>query len=147
MFGRNPNDFEDFSQEKDIKTTRKINDDLQKKIRHMTEIVYPAIYEQVKQVTDKQKSKFDAKHKIIDIPNGSKVMILITDRQSKLDPHYKGYYTTVRKTAAGTYVLRNEQGFLEPRIYPPSLLKVTSNNTIKDDNYFEVEAIIDVSGV
>jgi hypothetical protein len=52
MFGRNPNDFEDFSQEKDIKTTRKINDELQNKIRHMTEIVYPAIYEQVKQVTD-----------------------------------------------------------------------------------------------
>jgi hypothetical protein len=142
MFGRNPNDFKDYSQEKDEQTTRKINDDLQKKIRHMTEIVYPAIYERVTHVTNKQKSKFDSKHKLIDIPNGSKVMILITDRQNKLDPHYKGYYTTVRKTAAGTYVLRNEQGFLEPRNYPPSLLKVTSKNIITDDNYFEVEAII-----
>jgi flagellar biosynthesis/type III secretory pathway chaperone len=142
MFGRNPNDFENFSQEKDEQTAKEINEDLQKKIRHLTEIVYPAIYEQVKQVTNKQKSKFDATHKMIDIPAGSKVMILITDRQSKLDPHYKGYYTIVRKTAAGTYVLKNEQGFLEPRNYPPSLLKITSEKIIPEENYFEVEAII-----
>ncbi|MGO3048238.1 MAG: hypothetical protein ACTIHF_07015, partial [Streptococcus thermophilus] len=66
MFGRNPNDFEDFSKEKDKQTSKKINNELQNKIRHMSEIVYPAIYEQVKQVTNKQKSKFDETHKMID---------------------------------------------------------------------------------
>jgi len=142
MFGRNPNDFIDFSKEKDIKTTQKNNLDLQNKIKVMSEIVYPAVYEQVKQVTDKQKSKFDSKHRMLDIPAGSTVMILITDRQNKLDPKYKGFYEVIRKTAAGTYVLKNEQGFIEPRNYPPSLLKVTSENIIPKEDYFEVEAII-----
>lgn len=142
MFARNPNDFENFSQEKDTQTAKEINDNLKEKIRHMTEIVYPAIYDRVKHVTNKQKEKFDVAHKMIDFPAGSKVMILITDRQSKLDPHYKGYYTVVRKTAAGTYVLRNEQGFLEPRNYPPSLLKMNSEKIIPEENYYEVEAII-----
>ena len=85
MFGRNSNDFEDFSQEKDKPTQEKINKDLQDKIKFMTEIVYPAVYEQVKRVTDKQKEKFDASHKIQDIPTNATVMILVTDKQNKLD--------------------------------------------------------------
>ncbi|KAG2210684.1 hypothetical protein INT45_002557, partial [Circinella minor] len=143
MFGRNPNDFEDFSKEKDKPTSDKINKELQNKIKFMTEVVYPAVYEQVKRVTDKQKAMFDKSHKMIDIPAGSTVMILITDKQNKLDPHYKGFYKVVRKTAAGTYVLKNEKGFIEPRNYPPSLLKVTSADIIpEDDIFYEVEAII-----
>lgn len=143
MFGRNPNDFDDFSKEKDKATSEENNKDLQNKIKFMTEVVYPAVYEQVKRVTDKQKAAFDKSHKMIDIPVGSTVMILITDKQNKLDPHYKGFYKIVRKTAAGTYVLRNENGFIEPRNYPPSLLKLTSSDIIpEDDIFYEVEAII-----
>jgi transposase InsO family protein len=143
MFGRNPNDFEDFSREKDKETAQRINKELQKKIQYMTEIVYPAIYEQAMKVTEKQKQKFDETHKIIDIPAGATVMIYITEKQSKLDPQYKGYYTVVRKTSAGTYVLRNEKGFIEPRNYPPSLLKVVSREIIpENDIFYEVEAII-----
>ena len=143
MFARNPNDFKDFSQEKDEQTAKEITEDLKQKIKNMTEIVYPAIYERVKHVTNKQKEKFDNAHKMIEFPVGSKVMIFITDKQGKLDPNYKGYYTVVRKTAAGTYVLRNEQGFLEPRNYPPSLLKQTSEKIIpKEETYYIVESII-----
>lgn len=143
MFGRNANDFEDFSKIKDQPTSRKLNKELQHKIQFMSEVVYPAVYEQVKRVTNKQKAIFDKSHKMIDIPVGSTVMILITDKQNKLDPHYKGFYKIVRKTAAGTYVLRNEKGFIEPRNYPPSLLKVTSSDIIpEDDIFYEVEAII-----
>ena len=102
MFGRNTNDFIDCSKEKDIKTTQQNNLHLQNKIKVMTEVVYPAVYEQVKEVTNKQKSKLDSKHRMLDIPAGSTVMILITDRQNKLDPKYKGFYEVIRKTAAGT---------------------------------------------
>lgn len=84
MFGRNPNDFDDFSKEKDKVTSEENNKDLQNKIKFMTEVVYPAVYEQVKRVTDKQKATFDKSHKMIDIPVGSTVMILITDKQKNL---------------------------------------------------------------
>ena len=143
MFGRNPNDFEDFSQEKDKPTEEKINKDLQNKLKFMTEIVYPAVYEQVKRVTNKQKERFDANHKIVKIPVNATVMILVTEKQSKLDPHYKGFYKVVNITKGGAYVLRNEKGFIEPRNYPPSLLKVVSDKIIpKEEKYYEVEAII-----
>ena len=143
MFGRNPNDFENFSQEKDKPTSERINEELQNKLKFMTEIVYPAVYEQVKRVTNKQKEKFDTKHKIMDIPINATVMILVTDKQNKLDPHYKGFYKVINKTLGGSYVLKNEKGFIEPRNYPPSLLKVVSDKIMpEDEKYYEVEAII-----
>ncbi|KAG2191768.1 hypothetical protein INT47_010343, partial [Mucor saturninus] len=86
MFGRNPNDFVDFSQEKDSATAEMIRKELQEKIKRMTEIVYPAVYENVKHVTEKQKQKFDTSHKMLDLKPGSTVMILITEKQNKLDP-------------------------------------------------------------
>jgi hypothetical protein len=143
MFGRNPNDFEDFGKEKDFVISEKIRKELQEKIKKMTEVVYPAVFEQVKQVTARQKQKFDESHKLIEFPVGSTVMILITEKQNKLDPKYKGFYTVVRKTTANTYVLRNERGFIEPRNYPPSLLKkVSSKISEHSDDIYEVEAII-----
>ncbi|KAG2210687.1 hypothetical protein INT45_003171, partial [Circinella minor] len=142
MFGRNPNDFTDYKKETDKITTERTNKELHNKIKLMREIVYPAIYEQTKKVTDKQKEKFDASHKLIDIPVGATVMILIQEKQNKLYPNYEGYYTVVRKTSAGTYVLRNEKGFIEPRNFPPSNLKIVSDKIIPQEQYFEVEAII-----
>jgi len=143
MFGRNPNDFVDFSKEKDSATAEQIQKELQEKIKRMTEIVYPAVYEQVKLVTEKQKKVFDESHKMLDLPPGSTVMILVTEKQNKLDPKYKGFYTVVRKTAANTYVLKNEKGFLEPRNYPPSLLKKVSDRILdQQEDIYEVEAII-----
>ncbi|OAD66771.1 hypothetical protein PHYBLDRAFT_152041 [Phycomyces blakesleeanus NRRL 1555(-)] len=109
----------------------------------MTEIVYPAVFEHVKHITQKQKEHFDTSHKMIDLVPGTIVMILVTEKQNKLDPKYKGFYTVVRKTAANTYVLKNEKGFLKPKNYPPSLLKKVSNKILEQKNdFFEVEAII-----
>ena len=143
MFGHNANDFEDFGKEKDKATTQATQKYLSEKIKKMTEIVYPAVYEQVKIVTEKQKQAFDDSHKIIDIPIGSIVMIYIVDMKGKLDATYEGYYTVIRKTSAGTYVLKNEKGFYTKRNYPPSLLKVVSDKIIpKDEKFYEVDAII-----
>ncbi|KAG0858323.1 hypothetical protein G6F16_013423 [Rhizopus arrhizus] len=74
MFGRNPNDFEDFSQEKNEATKEELNTELLKNIKKMTEIVFPAIYERTKIITNKQKEKFDASHKLVSIPENSYVM-------------------------------------------------------------------------
>ena len=143
MFGHNANDFEDFGKQKDKATTYETEKYLQKKIKLMTEIVYPAVYEQVKKVTEKQKQAFDDNHKIVDIPIGSTVMIYIVDMKGKFDATYEGYYTVMRKTTAGTYVLKNEKGFYTKRNYPPSLLKVVSDKIIpKAELFYEVDAII-----
>ncbi|KAG0751239.1 hypothetical protein G6F61_013733 [Rhizopus arrhizus] len=45
MYGRNMNDFEDFSKEKNKATKEEINKQLLLNIKRMTEIVFPAIYE------------------------------------------------------------------------------------------------------
>jgi transposase InsO family protein len=143
MFGRNANDFEDFSKEKDNATRKKINNDLQEKVKMMTEIVFPAIYERTKLVTQKQKESFDKTHKLIDIPVGSEVMVKVLQKNNKLDPNYIGTYKVLRITKGGSYVLQNEKGQIEPRNYPPSLLKLVNGDPIKsNDKFFDVEAII-----
>lgn len=145
MYGRNANDFIDYSQEKEEATRKQINADLQSKISEMQTVVYPAIHERTKNIVQKQKEKFDSSHKIMEFPIGSHVMIKVVQKTDKLDPNYLGIYTVVRKTLAGTYVLKNEKNEIETKRYPPSLLKLApqlkSSNT-KNDEYFDVEAII-----
>ena len=109
----------------------------------MTEIVFPAVYERTKLITGKQKEKFDATHKLIDIPVGASVMVKVTEKQNKLNPNYIGRYIVKRITSGGSYVLENESGKLEPRNFPPSLLKVISQDPVKSkDEFFDVEAIV-----
>ena len=109
----------------------------------MTEIAFPAIFERTKLITGKQKEKFDATHKLVDIPVGASVMVKVTEKQNKLDPNYIGRYTVKRINTGGFYVLENESGKLEPRNFPPSLLKVISQDpVISNDKFYEVEAIV-----
>lgn len=142
MYGRNANDFIDYSQEKEEATRKEINADLQSKVSEMQTVVYPAIFERTKKIVEKQKQAFDASHKIMEFPIGSHVMIKVIQKTDKLDPNYIGTYTVVRKTSAGTYVLENEKKEIEPKTYPPSLLKLAPQNESFDDEYFDVEAII-----
>ena len=143
MFGRNANDFEDFSKEKSVEKSTEINRRLLGNIKMMTEVVFPAVYERTKLITGKQKEKFDATHKLIDIPVGASVMVKVTEKQNKLNPNYIGRYIVKRITSGGSYVLENESGKLEPRNFPPSLLKVISQDPVKSkDEFFDVEAIV-----
>jgi len=143
MFGRNANDFEDFSKTKSSERRSEINRQLLGNIKMMTEVVFPAIYERTKLITGKQKEKFDATHRLIDIPVGASVMVKVTEKQNKLDPNYIGRYTVKRINTGGSYVLENESGKLEPRNFPPSLLKVISQDpVISNDKFYEVEAIV-----
>lgn len=142
MFGRNANDFQDFSQEKDTSTKAEIEAELHRKVKEMQEVVYPAIYEKTKKFVEKQKEAFDASHKLIEFPVGSQVMIRILEKKDKLDPNYIGFYTVVNKTAAGTYVLCNEKNEIEPKRYPPSLLKLAPQHDVQGD-YFDVDHILD----
>jgi hypothetical protein len=109
----------------------------------MTEIVFPAIYERTKLITQKQKETFDKTHKLIDIPVGAEVMVKVLQKNNKLDPNYIGLYKALRITKGGSSVLQNEKGQIEPRNYPPSLLKLVNGDPIKsNDKFYDVEVII-----
>jgi hypothetical protein len=112
-------------------------------IKQMTEIVFPAVYERTKLITQKEKETFDQTHKLIDIPVGAEIILKILQKNNKLDPNYIGLYKVLRITKGGSYVLQNEKGQIEPRNYPPSLLKLVNGGPVKsNDKFYDCEAII-----
>ncbi|PHZ09023.1 uncharacterized protein RHIMIDRAFT_301344 [Rhizopus microsporus ATCC 52813] len=143
MFGRNMNDFEDYSQEKNEATKEKINSELLANIKRLAEIVFPAIHERTQIITNKQKVRFDASHKLITIPENSYVMVKVNVKTSKLDPDYQGPYKVKRITQGKSYVLEDEMGELLPKNYPLSTLKLISQDELMStDKFYQVEAIL-----
>jgi hypothetical protein len=65
-------------------------------------------------------------------------------RSNKLAPLYSGPYIVVRRTQAGTYVLKDDINELLHREYTPSELKVVSlDETALEEQVYEVEEIRD----
>ncbi|KAG0163270.1 hypothetical protein DFQ29_003260, partial [Apophysomyces sp. BC1021] len=93
------------------------------------------------------KEKFDYKHVLIDIPEGSHIMVKTPTRSGKLAPIYEGPYTVLRHTQGGSYILQDETGTLMARDYTPSELKLISqDDIIPADELYEVQAIIEHKG-
>jgi hypothetical protein len=149
MFARKMNDFIRYddndggSNEKSYMT----HDELMKRIDYMSNIIFPAISERTKAYTNLQKGIADKKHRIINYPEGSYVMIRVRDRYNNLSPAYQGPYSVVRKTEGGSYVLKDEEGILMSRNYSPEELKLISQEEIvSEDELYVIEAIIDHRG-
>ncbi|CEP09240.1 hypothetical protein [Parasitella parasitica] len=77
-------------------------DELQQRIQHMNDFVFPAIQERTKRVAEEYTKKMDKRRMIIeDIPFDSAVKVRLPEgRQSKLSPLYAGPYIVVRRTMA-----------------------------------------------
>lgn len=120
-------------------------DELEKRAEHLNTIVFPAIKERTMKIVEEQNKRFNKHHQLVDIPVDTPVMIRLAEgRKNKLAPLYSGPYTVVRKTAAGTYVLKDETNELLHRDYVPSELKVVSiDETAIEDEVYEVEDIRD----
>ena len=72
------------------------------------------------------------------------VMVRLDRRKNKLAPLYEGPITVVRKTKAGSYVLKDEMNELLHSEYVPSELKIiTLDESEVDDEVYEVERVID----
>ncbi|KAJ8651867.1 hypothetical protein O0I10_012560 [Lichtheimia ornata] len=141
MFARRLNNFDDYRNEEQLSPMTR--QELLKRIDQMNEIVFPAIRARTEAITEKQKSKFDKHHKLIDFPTDSHVMKRVLQKKGKLYPEYEGPFTVVRKTKGGSYVLKDEMGDLLPIDVPPSQLKLISQDEIiPADQLFEVESII-----
>lgn len=121
-------------------------EELQKRAEVMNDIVFPAIQKRTDELAKLYREKFNEKHYIIeDIPAGTPVMIRYAEgRSNKLAPLYSGPYIVVRRTKAGTYVLKDETNELLHREYTPSELKiVTLDETALEAQVYEVEEIRD----
>ncbi|KAF7727356.1 hypothetical protein EC973_007599 [Apophysomyces ossiformis] len=118
MFTQRPNDFGDFTDEKNIKPL--LTKDMEQRLQEMNEVVFPVIKEHTIKVTNEQKEKFDKKYKQVSFPDNSYVM-----------------------TQGGSYILKDERGDLMPKAYPPSALKLVSQEKpVSEDEIFKVEAIV-----
>jgi len=121
--------------------------ELEARIEKMNTIVFPAIKARTNKILELQSSKYDEKNMIIDIDEGTPVMVKLPYRSNKLAPIYEGPFTVVRKTQGGTYVLKDETNELLHREYVPSELKVVSiDEKAIEDEIYEVEAIRDHRG-
>lgn len=112
MFARKWNDFKDYREEPVAPPMS--NKEFKERIELMSEFVFPAISERTKAVVEKQKGNFDTKHKIVQFPPKSHVMVK-SQAKRLLDPRYEGPYTVARETKGGSYVLQDAQGELLPR--------------------------------
>jgi Chromo (CHRromatin Organisation MOdifier) domain len=118
---------------------------LQKRIDYLTMIVFPSISTHTKTNQNKMINRFNNKMHTEDILflDGSYVMVIDVVRRSKLDPRYEGPFKVIRRTRGGSYVLQDNDGTLLPHNYPPSALKLISQDPIFSGQSYEVEAILD----
>jgi hypothetical protein len=146
MFARKLNPFADFSStEPSLAPT---NEDLQKRLEYITNVVYPSVAKRSKSSSSKLRETFLKNHKILkeDFPSGSFVMMIDPERKNKLEPVYLGPFKVLRRNRGGAYVLQDMQGALLPRNVPASHLKLVSKDSMYDEASFDVEAIIDHRG-
>ncbi|SAM00567.1 hypothetical protein [Absidia glauca] len=142
MFGRRINDFKNYKEEEGEKTNL-TPVQIEKRIAELQNVIFPAIEEKTAQTIIKQKAIFDKKHIQRDFPMGSYVMEKIHPNfRSKMDARHEGPYQVVRKTQAGTYVLKNTTGDLMPKNYQASQLIAVEDNNADEENTYDVEAII-----
>ena len=142
MFGRKLNDFKKYDSKSD-KMNNLTQKEVNERLKELQEVIFPAFEEKTQQAINVQKSKFDKKHAQRDLPEGSYVRLMVKPNfRSKMDPIYEGPYKVVRKTQAGTYVLKDTTGENMPKSYPVSQLKPVIEKAGNEKVTFEVEAIV-----
>jgi hypothetical protein len=140
MFGRNSNPLEDYTN-----TEIAINNDskIKKHALFMQKTLFPAIREATEYVTQIMKDRFDNKHKLVEFPENTYVMVVDKIKMSKTDPTNEGPFKIIRKTQGGSYELANLDGTILKRRYPPKDLISISNNDIFQEEVYEIDSILD----
>ena len=144
FFGCSFNGLRDFS---DTESQLLSEQQLLARLEYLTQLVFPAISEKTKAVQDNMVSHFRAHTKDDLFPEGSFVMVVDTRKYNKLAPHYEGPFKVLRCTRGGSYVLQDMTGALLSRNYPPSAMKLISQDPIYAGDSYEIEAILDHTDV
>ncbi|KAG2210721.1 hypothetical protein INT45_013565 [Circinella minor] len=149
VFGRQPNDFKDYSNEipslsLETADTKIIND----RLKFAQEVVIPQIAALIKDTQTKDHERFAKTHKVLTdmYPIGRKCMIVNVHRSSKVQERYSGPFTITGYTKNKSYILADQAGNLLSRDVPTQQIKLlpeekaSQNNTA--DGHYEVQAII-----
>lgn len=157
MFGRQLNEFRDYTNEGEIISTLN-HDEWKQHQKKILSVVYPAVSDRIKYAKDRMVASLNKHRRVLkenSFPPGSIVMLVdplyIKDptKKPKWEPKYIGPYTIVRRAHNGTYVLKDATGDLLDRHVPPDQLKLISRSvrTRKNDNLiYEIEQILDHRG-
>ena len=152
MYGRNMNDFLDYSTTPptpiDLSTDMEVWQQSQIK---MNSIIYPSIVSRVQKGKDAmidQMKKYKTIVSEMGYPNGATVFIIDVKKENKFQPKYVGPYTIIKRTQRGNYLLRDGNGDFLDRHVPPDQLKLISKKPRKQDlvRTHEVAAVMDHRG-
>ena len=128
MFGRKFNglkNFEDIQVEENIQQLH--NDITSLWIQHK-KIVLPAINERTFQIKKKQEEILNKRKQLEIIKPGTTVMVVNPMKKSKWEANYEGPYTVIKRTQAGTYVLKDQLNVELKRNYAIDQLKIINVN-------------------
>jgi hypothetical protein len=144
MFGRNPALFQDFANS----TSRPISKcAFLKRLKHLTDLVYPAVVGKMKKIHAKQHLYYDQLHTIGEFPVGTVVMVEDPHRSRKEEPKFVGPYTVMRKVRGGAYILMDTNGkFLERNVAPTHLKAIDMDPSMFPTDHLEIAKIRDVRG-
>ncbi|KAG1001383.1 hypothetical protein G6F63_010568 [Rhizopus arrhizus] len=121
--------------------------ELEERVNYMENVIFPAINERTQKINEEYSKRYNDKNILVNIPNGTHVMVRLNSRSGKLAPLYEGPYTVVRKNKGGSYELKDEQNELMHRNYTPSELKIVHiDESNIEDEYYELEDIRDHRG-
>lgn len=109
---------------------------------HVLAVIHPAIDARIKELSSAMRRRLDKKRKALlkSLTPGTVVYRIDPTRSTKVQPRYVGPYEVVRRTPAGTYVLRDSSGEPLDSTYPLDKLKVVDKALM--DNIYVVEAIV-----
>lgn len=108
--------------------------ELQERLEHLTNIVYPSIAERSIDIQEKRKAKFDEDHMMLNLPMGAQVMTITHRPKGKAEAQYEGPFKVVRRNAGGAYTLRDSDGEVLQRDYAPHQLKLITADVYQGDN-------------
>jgi hypothetical protein len=136
MFGREPNGFQDYSDEK----TSTFNQDAwEMHMQKLNYLVRPAIEQKVNIAQLIRQDNFNAKHKLVVFHAGDRVMAKDVTRTSKWHSFYEGPFEVVRINKGGAYILKDKSNSLllfRPFRFPLSHLKlVPKSETLMEKSY------------
>jgi hypothetical protein len=133
MFGREPNGFQDYSDEK----TNTFNQDAwEKHMQKLNYLVRPAIEQKVNIAHLIRQDNFNAKHKLVVFHAGDRVMAKDVTRTNKWHSFYEGPFEIVKLNKGGAYILKDKANSLLPFRFPPSHLRlVPHSETLMEKSY------------
>ncbi|KAG0317321.1 hypothetical protein BG000_004577 [Podila horticola] len=142
FFGRPFAGLKNFS---DVESRLLTEEELHQRHEYFTNMVFPAVAEGSSSYQQTMAKQFNRSHKIVDFPKGSFVMARHEESTGALEAKYEGPFMVVRRTARGSYVLRDNLQQILARNYSPDQLKMvvplTDDITVKPRSY-EIEKIV-----